>query len=78
MTLQELAIDLASRSVRVMLSNSTAPAIGALYETSAAAHGAGLRAYRVAARRAINSNGARRGRIHELLVTNVKERQPEA
>jgi DNA adenine methylase len=73
--LQSLIITLAGRGVRVMLSNSTAPAIGALYETSDDVSRAGLRAYRVPARRAINSNPARRGRIDELLVTNVTERR---
>jgi DNA adenine methylase len=73
--LQGLVISLARRGVRVMLSNSTAPTIGALYETSADAHGAGLRAYHVAARRAINSNATRRGTVSELLVTNVADRR---
>jgi DNA adenine methylase len=72
--LQELVITLARRGVRVMLSNSTAPVIGALYETSADATRAGLRAYRLPARRAINSNATRRGPVDELLVTNVAER----
>jgi DNA adenine methylase len=76
--LQELVITLARRGVRVMLSNSTAPTIGELYETSADATGAGLRAYRLRARRAINSKATRRGHVHELLVTNVAERQPHA
>lgn len=69
--LQELTVSLAQRGSRVLMSNSTAPAITALYEASAAARRAGLRAFRVPARRAINSNAARRGPIDELLITNI-------
>jgi DNA adenine methylase len=69
--LQQLVIALASRGCHVLVSNSTAPKIAALYDTNPDARGAGLRAFRVPARRAINSNGARRGTVEEYLITNV-------
>jgi DNA adenine methylase len=70
--LQQVAIDLARRGCHVLLSNSTAAEIAALYETSADAKRAGLRVYRVPARRAINSNASRRGTVEEFLITNVE------
>ena len=57
--LQELVIELARRGCRVLVSNSVAPQIAALYQNNIEARRAGLRAYRVRARRAINSNGRR-------------------
>ena len=69
--LQAVAIRLAAKGVGVLLSNSTAPGVAALYETSDAARRAGLRAWRIPARRAINSKSERRGAIEELLVTNL-------
>jgi DNA adenine methylase len=69
--LAEIAVKLCTRRVHVMLSNSTAPAVSSLYEHNVTARRAGLRAYRVPARRAINSNAGRRGLIEELLVTNL-------
>jgi DNA adenine methylase len=69
--LQRVAIDLARRGCHVLLSNSTAAEIAALYEKSAEAKRAGLRVHRVPARRAINSNGARRGAVEEFLITNL-------
>jgi DNA adenine methylase len=69
--LQQIVIDLARRGCHVLLSNSTAREIAALYEKSAAARRAGLRATRVPARRAINSNAARRGGVDEFLITNI-------
>jgi DNA adenine methylase len=68
--LQQLAIDLARRGCHVLLSNSTAPAITALYDLNEPARQAGLRAVRVPARRAINSNAARRGPVDEYVITN--------
>ncbi len=56
----------------MLLSNSTAPEIAALYDGNAEARAAGLRAVRVPARRAINSNGARRGPVDEYLITNIE------
>jgi len=69
--LQQVVIELARRGCQVVLSNSTAPAIAALYDGNAAAETAGLRAYRIAARRAVNSVGTRRGSVDEYLISNV-------
>ena len=69
--LQRLTVSLARRGSHVPLSNSTAPEISALYETSAEARSAGLKIFRVPARRAINSDAARRGPIDEFLITNI-------
>lgn len=66
--LQQVAVTLASRGVHVLLSNSVAPSIVKLYE-DARAREAGLRVWRVPARRAINSRATLRGPIEELLVT---------
>jgi len=71
--LQQVVIELVQRGCFVILSNSTAPLITALYETDPAAKRAGLRAYRVPARRAINSNASRRGTIDEYVITNVRQ-----
>ena len=49
------------------------PRLVAYRETNRAAQEAGLRALRVPARRAINSNAARRGAVEEFLITNVEE-----
>jgi DNA adenine methylase len=70
--LQRVVIDLVQRGCFVVLSNSTAPLITALYEADPAAKRAGLRAYRVPARRAINSDASRRGTIEEFVITNVR------
>jgi DNA adenine methylase len=74
--LQQAAIDLARRGCHVLLSNSTAGEIAALYEKSPEARRAGLCVHRVPARRAINSNAARRGAVDEFLITNIPERGP--
>jgi DNA adenine methylase len=68
--LQQIVVALAARGCFVLLSNSTADEIAALYERNADARAAGLRAIRVPARRAINSNAARRGPVEEFLITN--------
>jgi DNA adenine methylase len=70
--LQRLMIDLASRGCHVLLSNSTAPAIQDLYEGDPQAQAAGLRTLRVPARRAVNSNAARRGSVEEYVITNIE------
>jgi DNA adenine methylase len=70
--LQQVVVELARRGCFVLVSNSTADAIGALYERSTTAHDAGLQAFRVPARRAINSNAARRGPVDEYLITNIE------
>ena len=71
--LQRVVIELARRGCHVLLSNSTAGEIAALYEQSAEARRAGLRVARVPARRAINSNASRRGAVDEFLITNIEE-----
>jgi DNA adenine methylase len=69
--LQRLAIDLAARGCHVLLSNSTAPSVAALYDHNADAKAAGLKAYCIPARRAINSKGAGRGAVQEYVITNI-------
>lgn len=70
--LQQAVIAVATRGASVLLSNSVAPDIRALYADSAAARSAGLRARKVPARRAINSRGGARGAVMEYLITNVR------
>jgi DNA adenine methylase len=72
--LQRTVIDLARRGTRVLLSNSAAPQIRALYMCHRGVKMAGLRTTTVAARRAINSRAAARGPIREYLITNVDRR----
>ena len=74
--LQEVVVELARRGCWVVLSNSTAPEIADLYDGNPAAEAAGLKAYQVPARRAINSNASRRGKVMEYLISNVP-RQPD-
>ncbi len=69
--LQRLVVALARRGCHVLLSNSTAREIATLYDTNADARAAGLRAFRVPARRAVNSNAALRGPVEEYLITNI-------
>jgi DNA adenine methylase len=69
--LQQVVLTLAARGCHVMLSNSTAGEIATLYDRNADASAAGLRAHRVLARRAINSNASRRGPVSEYLITNT-------
>jgi DNA adenine methylase len=69
--LQQVVIALARRGCHVVVSNSTADEIAALYDTSVEARAAGLQALRIPARRAINCNAARRGPVFEYLITNV-------
>ncbi len=70
--LADAVVTLARRGCHVVLSNSTAPSVVKLYD-SARARRAGLHAWRVPARRAINADATRRGEVLELLVTNVAE-----
>lgn len=72
--LQRVVITLAQRGCHVLLSNSTADVIGALYDGNPEAMAAGLRTYRVPARRAVNSVASRRGTIDEFLISNVAPR----
>jgi len=73
--LQRLVIDLALGGCHVLLSNSAAPLVRALYARSPDARAAGLRATLVTARRAINSAAAGRGPVAEYLVTNLPARR---
>jgi DNA adenine methylase len=70
--LQRVVVELSARSVHVLLSNSTASSVTRLYERNREARGAGLRAWRVPARRAVNSRAAGRGTVDELVVSNVR------
>ena len=72
--LRDEVVSLARRGCHVLMSNSTAPEIAALYEHGTEVLAAGLRCYRVPARRAINSNGMRRGIVEEYVITNVRGR----
>jgi DNA adenine methylase len=73
-SLQELVIELAARGCHVLVSNSTAPLITALYARNDAASRAGLRAHKVPAKRAINSNATLRGDVMEYIITNITPR----
>ena len=76
--LQQVVLELSGRGVQVLLSNSTAPSVSALYEQNAAVIGAGLRTWRFPARRAVNSNATRRGAVEELVVSNIRPRPGDA
>lgn len=69
--LQRVVVALARRGCHVLLSNSTAPDVAALYDARASRE-AGLHAHRVPARRAVNSRPSRRGTVEEFVVTNVR------
>ena len=71
--LRDVVIGLARRGCHVVMSNSTAPDIATLYEDSKEVEAAGLRCYRIPARRAINSNAKGRGVVEEYVITNVSE-----
>jgi DNA adenine methylase len=68
--LQREIVAAAARGAHVILSNSSAPLIVALY-TSGEAAAAGLRLQLVPARRAINSRAEMRGPVDEVIVTNA-------
>src|SRR3954469_5001509 len=70
--LQRAVLRLTARGASVLLSNSAAPQIRALYARDRRAVKAGLHASTVSARRAINSKATRRGPVLEYLITNVK------
>lgn len=76
--LRDVVITLAQRGCYVVMSNSTAPEIAALYEDSQDVKAAGLRCYRIPARRAINSNATGRGVVEEFLITNVRQSRASA
>lgn len=63
--LRDTFVDLTSRGVKVMLSNSDVPLIQDLYGTIP-----GVTVHHVQARRAINSVGSKRGNVGEVIITN--------
>jgi DNA adenine methylase len=69
--LRDVAVALARRRSHVLLSNSTAPEIAELYDNEPM-RDLGVRAHRVPARRAINSDAQARGAIDEYLITNIR------
>jgi DNA adenine methylase len=69
--LQRMVVSLARRGCRVLVSNSATSAIESLYGSNRAARAAGLRAWKVTARRAINSDASRRAPVAEYLITNA-------
>lgn len=69
--LSDVVVALAERGCRVMLSNSSAPAVRRMYATPAAER-AGLEIHRLPARRAINARADRRGPVVEYLITNLR------
>ena len=50
--------------------------MAALYEDDPRAAAAGLRVFRIPARRAINSRASARGPVTEFLLTNLNPRNP--
>jgi DNA adenine methylase len=66
--LQQAVIAACRRGAHVVLSNSSAPEIVELY-SKPAARKAGLHVHLVPARRSINSRGASRGPVNELIVS---------
>ena len=71
--LQQVIFQLADKGCHVVLSNSTAPQITALYRNSEAQK-LDIALHTVPARRAINSNASRRGHVDEYIITNVPRR----
>jgi DNA adenine methylase len=70
----DIAIALAGRGCAVMVSNSSAPEIAALYEGNPDVAASGLEVHRIPARRAINSRATARGPVTEFLLTNLRSR----
>lgn len=66
-------LGLAKQGCHVVLSNSDAPSVRALYESREALD-AGLRTHEIPARRSINTRGDRRGPVTELVVSTVAPR----
>ena len=75
--LQQVMVHLARKGCSVLLSNSTAPEISRLYDGNVDAEAAGLCAYKIPARRMINSAPEKRGAVLEYLITNVPRRPEE-
>jgi DNA adenine methylase len=68
--LRNAVVALAGRGCQVLVSNSAADEIAELYERSDAVTAAGIRTFRVPARRAINRDASRRGPVDEFVMTN--------
>jgi DNA adenine methylase len=68
--LRDAVVKLVSKGCYVLLSNSTAPEIADLYD-NAEMRKLQIRAHKVAAKRAINSDPRARGHVYEYLVTNI-------
>jgi DNA adenine methylase len=71
-----MVVTLAGRGAAVMLSNSSAPGILALYR-EAVRPATGLALWQLPARRAINSRPGKRGPVAELLLTNLMPRRDD-
>jgi DNA adenine methylase len=74
----EAVVALARNGSAVMLSNSSADSVQQLYKRAVSDSSAGLGLWQVLARRAINSRPTSRGRVAELLLTNLEPRQEPA
>jgi DNA adenine methylase len=72
--LRDVVVRLATRGCHVVMSNSTAPEIGRLYEDNKEAKAAGLKCYKIPARRSINSDARRRGDVDEYLIATTPRR----
>jgi DNA adenine methylase len=70
----DIAVRLAERGCFVMVSNSSAPEVAALYQDNPKVIAAGLLVHRLPARRAINSRASARGPVTEFLLTNLSPR----
>jgi len=66
--LQAAVVALAERECYVLVSNSSADEIVELYERNAVVRAAGVRTYRVPARRMINRDATRRGTVNEFMI----------
>ena len=69
--LRDVVVELVGKGCYVLLSNSTAPEIADLYD-NAAMRKIQIRALKVAAKRAINSDPRARGSVCEYLITNIQ------
>ena len=67
--LQQVVIQLAAKGCLVLLSNSTASDVTRLYDGNRETVAVGLQAHKVPARRAINSDAAKRGAVLEYLIS---------
>jgi DNA adenine methylase len=71
--LRDIAGALIDRGCQVIISNSTAPVVRELYGAVP-----GLRAHKVAAKRAINSDSRKRGMVMEYIISNVEPTTPKS